>query len=138
MVGIGACVRFSALRLADRRFFLPLCFLIHAWTSLSFLWLTDLHDTVEQGGKPGIDIPRVITEELEQLPEAMSPDWYAPFVPEVSTSKLALLILLSLSKVGVISMKAVSVQYCTTETLVGLSSHSHIKNGDQLLQVDTE
>jgi len=30
----------------------------------------------ETGGKPGIDIPRVIIEELEQLPEAMSPDWW--------------------------------------------------------------
>jgi len=40
------------------------------------LWLTDLHDTVEQGVETrNIDIPKAIIEELEQLPEAMSPDW---------------------------------------------------------------
>jgi peptide deformylase len=38
-------------------------------------------------GTPSIDIPKaIIIEELDELPESMSPDWYVLCVPEISTS----------------------------------------------------
>lgn len=66
---------------------LSMCFLNRVWTWIWCLWLTDLHDNVDQGvGTPNINIPKAIIEELEQLPEAMSPDWYASYFHEDFTS----------------------------------------------------